>query len=220
MVQQINLYDPALRPQREPWRAVHGLWAIGLTLVGAFVLAKGLDAWSVQRQQEADALGATAAHERELLQANGGLGLSDANRQRVAEIERLRNLEASRHVVQTLLDAELGRHAAGYTPYFVALSHQAQPNVWITGFSVAEDGDALEIAGGLTDAALLPGYLRALDQEPQFKGRQFAQLSVKATPKAADGTGGGFTEFTLRSRPRADDAAAPPPVHLTDLVRR
>jgi hypothetical protein len=219
MTQQINLYDAALRPQREPWRAVHGLWAIGLTLVGAIALAKGLDAWSTHRQQQADALAATASLERAQLQASGGLGLSDANRQRVAEIERLRNLDASRRAVQGLLDAELGRHAAGYTPYFVALSRQAQPNVWITGFGVAEDGDALAIAGGLTDAALLPGYLRALDQEPQFKGRQFAQLSVKAAAKAADGSGGGYTEFVLRSQPRGDAVASAAGSQLAGLLK-
>jgi Tfp pilus assembly protein PilN len=207
MVQQINLYDPALRPRRERWRAVHGLWFVGATLVAAYGLAHGLDAWSARRAQQAGQLTATAAEQRQLLQANGGLGAGDALRQRAAELEHLRALDAAQRRVQGLLDAELGRHAAGYTPYFVALSHQAQPDVWITGLSIDADGDALEIAGGLTDAAALPGYLRALDQEPQFKGRRFAQLSVKALPHAPDGSGG-YTAFVLASQPGNGTAAA------------
>lgn len=200
MAQQINLYDDSLRRKRESWRAVHGLWLVAGTLALAFALKAGLDAWSARRVAQAEQLSAQTASERKRLEANGGLGL-DGNQVRVAELERLRAVEAGQRHIQSLLDAHAAGRAGGYTPYFVALSRQALPSVWITGFSVAPD-DALEIEGRMTNAAVLPDYLRRLDQEPQFKGRRFAQLSMKAADPAHDEAAlAGSTQFVLRSQP-------------------
>lgn len=198
MVQQINLYDASLRPSRERWRAAHGLWLAGGTLAVALALSAALDAWSSRRLAQAGQIEQQLAAERQLHERNGGG--ADANRARVAELERLRALDAGQRRVHALLDSQAAGRKDGYSPYFLALSRQAHEALWITGFGVGGDGEALEIQGRMVDAAVLPDYLRKLTREPQFKGRSFAQLSLHAATAQGDATAAaGYTEFVLRS---------------------
>ncbi|MED5620381.1 PilN domain-containing protein [Ideonella sp. BN130291] len=202
MVQQINLYDEALRPQRQRWRAAHGLWVVGGTLVAAFALSSAMQAVSQRRLAEAERLEQLAATERTLTARNGGTGsLQEANRQRIAELERLRAADAGQRRVHAVLDQQVAGRKEGYTAYFMALSRQAHASLWITGFGVGADGETLELQGRMADAAVLPDYLRRLNAEPRFKGRSFAQLSMKVVDPRGDATAvAPYTEFVLRSQ--------------------
>jgi hypothetical protein len=197
MAQQLNLYHPSMRPRREGWRAVHALWAVAGTLGTALALSSALQIWTVHQDRKAQAVEREVASQRASLEARRA-GAGDDTRQRVAELERLRAVEAAQRRVRELLDAQGTRTVAAYTPYFVALSRQARGTLWITGLSVSADGQALELQGRMSDAAALPDYLRRLNAEPQFKGRSFAQLHLKA--------GDGYTEFVLRSQPDTEAA--------------
>jgi type IV pilus assembly PilN-like protein len=198
MTQQINLFHEALSPRRERWRAAHGLWAAGAMLLTGWALAQGLNAASAQRDAQVQQLRQQMAAERERLQRNGGLPASLPQFSQ-AELDRLRGLDAAQQRVQAVLAAQGAGRTQGYTPYLLALSRQAQPALWITGFTVSMDGEGLEIRGRMLDAAALPDYLRSLNGEAQFKGRSFAQLNLKTgTPE--QGVTTSFTEFTLRSR--------------------
>lgn len=203
MVQQINLYDDALRPQRQRWRAAHGLWVVGGTLVLAWGLSLVMDALTARRGAEAERLEAQATVQRGLSARNGGVaGASGSIEARNAELQRLRTLEAGQHKVHDALDREAGKGRDGYSQYFLALSRQAHPSLWITGFGVGADGQSLEIRGRMTDAAVLPDYLRKLNNEPQFKGRSFEQLTIRAAADPRDASlAAPWTEFVLRSQP-------------------
>jgi hypothetical protein len=207
MAQQINLFDESLRPRRERWRAVHGLWVVGGTLAAAWLMALALDALSVRRQAEAQRIEQQAAAERQQL-TPASIVAGHGGRNAQAELERLRAMDAGQQRVQTALQSQAGGRAEGYTPYFLALSRQAQPSLWITGFGIGQDGDSLELQGRMLDASVLPGYLRKLNAEPQFKGRAFAQLSMKVADSRNDPAAAGYTEFLLRSRPAASTEAA------------
>jgi Tfp pilus assembly protein PilN len=206
MVQQINLYHDALKPHRERWRAAHGLWVAGGTLALGWAIALAQDALSARRLAEAQQLKQQAATERAGLSGNSALIAAAPGSQAQAELERLRQLDAAQRRVRDALEAQAGSGTQGYTPYFTALSRQAQPTLWITGFSVSADGQGLELQGRMTDPAVLPGYLRKLNGEAQFKGRSFAQLSLKTAEAGADAPAG-FTEFQLRSQPAAAEAS-------------
>jgi len=208
MVQQINLYHDGLKPRRERWRAAHGLWALGATLAAGWALSVVLDATSARRQLQAQQLQQQAATERRLLSTNGGLTAAGAGSAAQAELERLRVLDESQRRVQAALQAQAAGRVDGYTPYFMALSRQAHPALWITGFSVAADGEGIELQGRMTDASVLPGYLRRLNAEAQFKGRSFAQLSLKTpAPAGGEAAAAGFSEFLLRTQLAGTEAA-------------
>ena len=93
----------------------------------------------------------------------------------------------------------------GHAGLLVALARQASGQVWLTGLAVSDDGQAIDLEGRMTDSSALADYLRRLNDEPRFKGRPFAQLTLKAA-----GNGGErlpYTEFSLRSAPAGAAAA-------------
>ena len=184
----LNLDPPSQRPRPQPWRASQGLLTAAGALAGAWALGYGLNAWANHRQQQADALAQALPQQRAQLEARDPGG-ADAIQRLAAERTRLQNLEADQRRLRAQIDEHMKRGASGYTPYFMALSRQSQPSVWITGFSVAPNNGAIELQGRMTDAAALPTYLQRLNQEGSFKGRQFARLQMAQ--------GEGLTEFTL-----------------------
>ena len=167
----------------------------------AWALATGLDAWATQRQRQADALAQDLPRQRGELEARDPGG-ADAIARLAAERDRLQALAADQQHLRAQISEHLQQASAGYTPYFMALSRQSQASVWITGFSVAPTSGAIEIQGRMTDAAALPGYLQRLNQEPSFKGRQFARLQLAQ--------GEGHTDFSLAGS-GGDHAAAGSP---------
>jgi hypothetical protein len=62
-----------------------------------------------------------------------------------------------------------------------ALSRQHLDGLWLTGLSIGEAGGDLEIRGRMSSQALLPEYLRRLEREPVFQGRQFAALDMQGS---------------------------------------
>lgn len=184
----LNLDPPSQRPRPQPWRASQGLLAVAGALLGAWALAHGMNTWATYRQQQADALAQALPQQRAQLEAHDPGG-ADALQRLAAERDRLQNLDADQRRLRAQIDEHMKRGASGYTPYFMALSRQSQPSVWITGFSVAPNNGAIELQGRMTDAAALPSYLQRLNQEGSFKGRQFARLQLAQ--------GEGLTEFTL-----------------------
>ena len=203
MAQHINLMHAGLTRRTEPFSSGHGLVA----MVAAVVLV-ALAAFALQLQGRLAAERAAALeHDVQALQARiaqvaGTPPASAAS----TELQRLRQLEGGQRQVRAAIGSGSAGRAQGYAAYFTALARQAQPALWITGFSIAADGVALELNGRMADPRVLPDYLRRLNAEPLFKGREFAQLSLKKIePSAA--TTGGYTEFALRGLP----AAAEPP---------
>ena len=200
MPQDINLMHAGLTPRPEPFRSGQAGWILaGAVAVGwGGVLA--LQQLALQRSEQAT----TAEQELAMLQARVGGIVSAAPSLAATELRHLRETEAGQRQVRAALDSGVAGRTQGYAQYFMALSRQAQAGLWITGFSVAADGAALELQGRMTDPRRLPDYLRRLNNEPLFKGREFAQMSLQAValdPADTSGAASGVTEFALRAKP-------------------
>lgn len=206
MPQHINLLYAGLLPRRQAWRSAQAAAAICGVAIVALLAALGLRHAAADRAEQALAI------EQELatLQARINTGSAAVRPPRhAAELQRLRAIEAGQRQVRVALDSGAAGRTQGYAEFFLALSRQARPAVWLTAFSVPADGAALELQGRMTDPHRLPDYLRQLNSEPLFKGRSFTQMTLKAVEPAASGAaagGGAVTEFTLRSSPTARGA--------------
>lgn len=195
MAQQINLIDLRLMPRTVAFGGQHALYgALAVLALGtvAAVTLQGLSHQTSlatsQLQQQASTLQAAAsapvAHS------------ADAG----AELDRMRLLDAGQRRVQAALEAGVAGDREGPADYFKALARQAQSQVWITGFSVADNGNSIELEGRMAQAEQLTDYLRKLKHEPRFNGRSFAQLALNGMDKGS-GAPLPYTEFALRSRP-------------------
>jgi hypothetical protein len=204
MPQHINLIDANLLPRRERFASAGAALVMGATLAVSIALALGLNTISAQATNEA------AASEQALaaLQARvATVGTAQPSRP-AAELARLRAVEAGQRRIRTALDSGQAGGVQGYSEYLLALSRQTRSNLWLTAFSVAPDGRALELGGRMTDPRQLPDYLKRLNAEPLFKGREFAQLSLKAVepaPASDTGTGPAYAEFALRAAAGASE---------------
>lgn len=214
MAQQLNLFDARFAPQTLRWSARHGLLAGAAVLLLALTGAQLLH-WSARR-----ALAAAADAETTMapLRAQVMALSASAPAGAAAELGQLRLQEAGQRRIRAALEAGAAGAHEGHADYLVALARQASGALWITGFSVSDDGTAIELEGRMSDPAVLTDYLRRLNAEPRFKGRPFAQLSLRAAD--SNGQPLPFTEFALRSTsagtpPAAGANTAPTPPATT-----
>ena len=191
MTQQLNLLDARFAPQSLRFSARQGALALLLVLAGSTLAAQALGWASRSAAREAREIEASMLPLKAQRQA---LARVDAGSV-AAELVQLQALETGQRRIGAALASGLAGAREGHADYLTALARQASAALWITGFAVSEDGSAIELEGRMSDANVLADYLRSLNAEPRFKGRPFAQLSLKAV----DGAHGAYTEFSLRS---------------------
>ncbi len=211
MSQQINLLLPELRRRRDwlafPTVAVAALLVLlgvaGLALWGRQQVEALL---AEQRRGEAE-LGAL----RQRVQALGvALAARRPNPALKEEVDRL--AEGLRQRNEALEAVESGRSGSreGQSGAMRAFARQTVDGVWLTGFSLASSD--VEIRGRLSDAALLPHYIRRLNGEPAFQGRRFAALAMQegGAPAVAPGATPAAAAVTAPTAPKVA-ATLPPP---------
>ena len=199
MPQQINLLDASFQRPSVAFGSAVGLVAIAGTIGLSVALTWGLHAMSAQATQQAG----TAERDLSALQARvADLGPAAPSHQ-AAELARLRALETGQRRILAALDSGQAAESPRYSEFLLALSRQTSGTLWLTRFSVAADGRSLEVTGRMTNPRELPEYLRRLNAEPLFKGREFAQLSLKTTDSVA----------------ATNDAARPEPGHAEFALR-
>ena len=193
MAQQLNLFDARFAPQALRFSARQGLLALALLLALSVAGSQGLR-WAASRASvQTQTISASLAALRAQQQARPASAPVSVD----AELAQLRLRDAGQRRIGAALDAGLAGAREGHADYLLALARKASPALWITGFSVADGGQTIELEGRMIDAAVLTDYLRSLNAEPRFKGRPFAQLSLRAVDNP--GTGVPYTEFALRS---------------------
>lgn len=197
MAQQINLFDPALKRQRN-WLSlgnVAGLAAGLIVVVGALGYA--------ERRALAPLATLSAGNETRIKAAREqvvALGQQMANRKPDPRLEQevaaRRFLLATRGEVLGLLRKSVGEEAGPpFADYLRGFARQTLPGLWLTAFSLEARDGGMEIRGRTVDPALLPEYIRRLNNEPAFQGRAFAALKLDTgkpdAPAPAASTGAG-----------------------------
>jgi len=214
MSQQINLFNPLFLRREKYFSARTMLQALGLVVVGlgafyAYAVWETRALGGLVAQQDSD-----VAHERARVvemsgaQGQGRLHVLQADAQRLQSEARAREA-----LLDKLRSGDLG-NSAGFSRYFAAFARHALAGVWLTGFSVGEGGNELQVRGRALEPDLLPDYLRALNLEDVMRGRQVIALRLTAGTQASAAQGsavGGparFVEFTIAAPLRAPDPDA------------
>jgi len=218
--QHLNLLDEAMRPRRERFSSVDGLRALAALLVVIGLVNAGLRLAADRAAQAAQA----AQQELSALQSHPVAATAVAGAPSPAELATLQRRYASTQQVYTAIQSGAAGSVQGYSHYLTALARQSQNlggrALWITELSIAADGSGLDLLGRMTDPRVLPEYLNHLNGEPLFRGRSFAQVSLRALPLAgeldgnalAHGAGdappSGITEFALHAQATGQTLAA------------
>lgn len=194
MYQQINLYQPIFRKQRQIFSAVTlaqciGVVALGLAALYLYGLAHvhGLEAEVV----------ALEGRERAVTTQLARIDPTQ-NTQRRAEVEdELSRLTATlveqQRLIEVLRDQPLG-NTEGFSAYLSALGRQRTAELWLTHFVINGSTGAIELTGRTLRPELVPEYLQRLGREDALAGQRFDRLEIAEDAVAGD------TEFRATSR--------------------
>jgi hypothetical protein len=178
MSQNINLLGPAFRKQRRLLTLATVVQCFGITLAAML-------AYHAMLQHQVNGLAA------ELRTVEGLLGSQrnyveklkgkpvavKPDAQLEAEVGRLEGeLKTAREAMETLQGGGLGNQQ-GFAEYLRAFSRQSLNGLWLTGFSIAGNGE-IEIRGRVLSPDLVPSYIQRLNREQVLAGRSFARLEM------------------------------------------
>ena len=227
MSQQINLYDASLLRKREPLTARNLALASGMLVV----LLAAWGGWIRTRLTSLEGESQAVAPQAKALQDQ-----RDMMTAQLAALKPDPQIEAELASARALLDlhgkqiGELKKgvspEAGGFAEYLRGFARQTPAGLWLTGFAIKDSGAAMEIRGRMTDPALLPEYIRRLDAEQAFKGREFAALKVvagKADAEQGNPSPPAAPAQAPTAAPVAAPAAGPAPFYeftLTQLLRK
>lgn len=177
--QQINLYQPIFRRQRQIFSAVTMLQGVGVIAIALLMIyAYGL--WQV------------GGLEREALQLEGRekaystqlarLDPASSNAQRRDAEQELNHLTATLLTQQRLIDVleekPLGS-TDGFSSTLAALARQRSRGLWLTDVTINRVSDAIELLGESIDPRLLPAYLLQLGEEDALTGYRFDDFEIE-----------------------------------------
>jgi len=215
MSQQINLFNPLFMHEEKYFSARTmaqnlGLIALGLLAFYVYALVQTRDLESL-----AAGYGRQLATQRDQFVS---LGAQGRGKLLEAEVSRLETeVKARRDMLSMLQGGGLG-NTDGFSRYFAAFARHPMRGVWLTGFSVADNGNVLNIRGRVLHPDLVPEYLKSLNQDDVMRGRLVTELKLVARDEsdarrgAAAGANAGpvrFIEFDLSAPLRLADARQP-----------
>jgi len=215
MSQQINLFNPLFMHEEKYFSARTmaqnlGLIALGLLAFYVYALVQTRDLESL-----AAGYGRQLATQRDQFVS---LGAQGRGKLLEAEVSRLETeVKARRDMLSMLQGGGLG-NTDGFSRYFAAFARHPMRGVWLTGFSVADNGNVLNIRGRVLHPDLVPEYLKSLNQDDVMRGRLVTELKLVARDesdtrrRAAAGANAGpvrFIEFDLSAPLRLADARQP-----------
>jgi hypothetical protein len=187
--QNINLYAPAFRKQRQTVTLNALALCLAVVLVALFsalayfrhevtTLAEELhsaEALLKVQQGYADKLQVEAAARKKNVQLE-------------AETARLEvELKQARDAMEALKGGVIGTQE-GFAEYLRAFSRQSVNGLWLTGLTLGGGGE-IEIRGRALSPDLMPGYIQRLNREKVLAGRSFDRLEI-GQPRADTQKGG------------------------------
>jgi hypothetical protein len=206
MTQQINLFDTRFRKQKPHFSAATMALALGAVFVLALVIEqlyayqnRAMQATLAQNEKRAAELrDQTLRFYKEF----GEQGRSNALSEEVARVDE--QLRLRRGLLEGM-QGGVGGNVEGFSPYLTALARRTMNGVWLTGVQIATPSTAspsgdLVLKGRVLDSALVPAYIRQLNQEPLFRGRSVNELRLAARlePPAKSEPAKRYVEFSLQ----------------------
>jgi hypothetical protein len=206
--QQVNLYQPIFRKQRQVFSAATMAQAAAVVAVALLgIYAYGFWKVAALEAEVAQLEGREKAFAAQLGRIDPNLG---ANRRAEAEQE-IKKLNATlldqQRLIDVLRDEPLGT-TDGFSGYLAALGRQHTPELWLTHLTINGATHAVDLGGRSVRAELVPEYLQRLGREPALAGQRFDRLDIERDKDTAE------IEFHVKSRkvdPHSEALAARTP---------
>lgn len=191
-MQQINLYLPEFRPNREPVRAIHMLW-IGLALLVLLIafsfyskhqrvlLEQQLEQEKVAQQNLQAQLQTLGA--KKPVQSSAELDM------KIAQLQK--NLQRHLQILSMISHQDLGNDK-GFSAQLNALGQASLSSISVETFSLQRGGKYVELSGLTRSADQIPLYMQRLRKAPSFTDVGFGVLSIERDKEQS-----GLLKFSL-----------------------
>jgi hypothetical protein len=191
-MQQINLYLPEFRPNREPLRAIHMLWGA----LALLILLIGFSVYSSHQQGLLQQQLVAEQKAQETLQAQLKVLTAQKPAQASAdvdsEITRLqKNVQRHQQILAMISSQDLGNDK-GFSVQLNTLAQASLNTISVQSFSLQSGGQYAELTGLTRSADQIPLYLQRLRKDPSFASVGFGVLNVER-----DAEQGGLLKFSL-----------------------
>jgi hypothetical protein len=179
IVQQVNLYQPMFRQQRQIFSAAMMLQTSAVALaVLMLIYAFGL--WQVRAlETQADALaGGELTKSTQLASLDPSTGI-----QRRLEVERElervnAELQQQDRLLTVLEERPLGT-TEGFSDHLAALARSHEPKLWLKKITINGARSGMELVGRSLEPDTIPSYLRALGREEALAGQRFDEFRIE-----------------------------------------
>lgn len=200
--QQVNLYLPELRPNRE-WMTAARLVRTVLSVVAIMILFSSWNYWQRANLQAELSVVETelAVQTQRTEQIERDAASRSSNQALLRDIEtRETRLAQSQELLEFLRTTTLG-NSAGYSEYVKDLSRASFDGIWLTEFRISGGSDSVFLRGNALQTAMVPDYVGRLSgSQSSLQGRLFNRLqSNRVTLPATEG-GGELYEFVLETQ--------------------
>lgn len=177
--QQVNLYQPIFKRQRQVFSAMTMLQSVAVVVV-ALVTVYLYSLYQVT-QLEANALeleGRERAFSAQLSRLDPASG--DGRRAEIeVELDRLNaTLLAQQRLIDVLREQPLGM-SSGFSAKLAALGRRHRTGLWLTELRINGVSGAIELTGESTDPEFIPAYLSRLGEEEALVGQRFDSFEIE-----------------------------------------
>jgi len=187
IVQQVNLYQPMFRQQRQIFSAAMMLQTSAVAFA-VLMLVYTFGLWQVRSlEAEAAALaGGELTKSTQLASLDPSAGI-----QRRLEIERElarvnAELQQQARLLAVLEERPLGT-TEGFSDYLAALARSHEPRLWLSRITINGARSGMELVGRSLEPDKIPGYLRRLGSETALAGQRFDEFRIeKADDEGVD----------------------------------
>lgn len=218
MPYQINLLNPALRPQKIPFSARQIAGTLLVLCAALPVVAVVLHGHESALMAEADTLSAQLRErQQEVTVLEAKLARHKPDPALEAEIAALgQQIDVHEQSLQALTRF-FDSQGQGFSERLRGLARQRQDGLWLTRVNFS--GQDILLEGATLHPERLPAWLRLLGQEPSFRERSFQSVEVR--PPASEGvtTREGVRPAAL-TRDDASPGSAPTPWYTFTLTSR
>ncbi len=200
-MQQINLYLPEFRPNREPLRAIHMLWA-GLAFL---ILLICFSFYSNHKYkillQQLDVEQKSQESIQAQLALLGAKKPAESSAEIDAKISQLqKSVERHQKILAMISHQDLGNDK-GFSAQLVAMGQASLPTISVESFSLQRGGTYAELAGITRNADQIPLYLQRLRKDSSFSEVGFGVLNVERNSEES-----GLLKFSLTKAKNANNA--------------
>lgn len=200
MNQQINLYQPIFRKEKIVFSAQTIAWlALGLiVLLALWALLVGQRIAGLEAELERQ-LQAEQRAVNQVTQIQSNMPSDEPDAALLARVERLRERRQGLRESLVALQQRMPATELDLRRRLDALARRVPEGVWLTGITMAEQGQALAVSGNALEARLIPAWLEELSASEEFSGMGFRQVHIGE--RAADQPG---VEFTISTAAREE----------------